>query len=78
MRKYLKPGTRVTYTYLHHAGRSSWYRTLHGAVVRTVKHRNPFYRQEVAVLFDGNKSETKVFIDSIEIERPKDQRQKNG
>lgn len=66
--EYLAPGTRVSFTYTHHLNsRSTTQITKLGTVVRTIKHRNKLYAQQVAVLFDGNKTESIVQMDSIEI-----------
>lgn len=50
---YLAPGVRVIV-----AGHT-------GTVIRTVKHRNPFYKQRVAVLLDGDTKETQEYMDSV-------------
>lgn len=52
-RIYLAPGVRVTI-----GDRKGW-------VIRTVKHRNPFYKQRVAVLLDGDTKETQEWMDSV-------------
>lgn len=65
--EYLAPGVRVVFTYRHTAGRSSWLRTKYGIVIRTIKHRNKFYAQQVAVKFDGNKNESIVQMDSLQL-----------
>lgn len=65
---YLAPGIRIRYTYRHWLNRkSSVMRSKDGVVVRTIKHRNPLYAQEVAVIFDGNKEESIVKIDQLRI-----------
>ena len=69
-RVYLAPGIRVTWTYEHSLNRHSRVmRTLHGTVVRTIKHRNRFYKQQVAVVFDGNKGESIVHMDQLDLEK---------
>lgn len=52
-RTYLAPGIRVR------VGNRP------GSVLRTVKHRNLFYRQRVAVLLDGDTKETQEYIDEV-------------
>lgn len=67
-RTYLAPGIRVSYTYMHSLNAvSKVQRTKLGTVLRTVKHRNPFYAQKIAVQFDENIGETILDINDVKV-----------
>ena len=66
---YLAPGIRVEWVYTHAIGKNRTTRVKSGTVVRTLKHRNPFYAQQIAVLFDGNQEESIVHLAQIRIKK---------
>ena len=73
MLEYLAPGIRVSFTYEHKMSyTSSTVITKYGSVIRTIKHRNKFYAQQVAIMFDGNKQESIVHIDRLRVATPED------
>jgi len=68
---YLAPGIRVDWYYTHAIGKNRMTRVKSGTVVRTIKHRNRFYKQQIAIIFDGNKEESIVHINQVRIKESK-------
>lgn len=75
----LENGIRVTWAYRHHIGRSYTVRLKHGRYIGLVRYRPggirgplKFHPYLVHVLFDGNRTWSKVSVEELKLEKPQE------